>query len=91
MGVDIEISHLKDGGEIEPLPKLFSKLFTHFLVRLLQGGEKSITFASEKATPCFLARNRPLTSGFFIYHRIEKNFVQLKWCNSILRFFQEDT
>ena len=51
MGVDIEISHLKDGGEIEPLPKLFSKLFTHFLVRLLQGGEKSITFASEKATP----------------------------------------
>ena len=87
MGVDIEISHLKDGGEIEPLPKLF----THFLVRLLQWGEKSITFASEKATPCFLARNRPLTSGFFIYHRIEKNFVQLKWCNSILRFFQEDT
>ena len=27
---------------------------------------KFIIFASEKATPCFLAGNRPLTSGFFI-------------------------
>ena len=70
MGVDIEIAHLKNGGEIEPLPKLF----THFLVRLLQWGEKSITFASEKTTPCFLARNRPLTSGFFYLSWNRKKF-----------------